>query len=70
MAGAESHTAVVRFFTFQDPALRYALIGSILLGVNIDHAATLRQARYRNEPRTCGGAKRSSPSTRRPRRAR
>lgn len=26
-----------------------------LLGVNIDHAATLRQARYREEPRTCGG---------------
>ena len=25
---------VVRFFTFRDPALRYALIGSILLGVN------------------------------------
>ncbi|MGH8018500.1 MAG: pyridoxine 5'-phosphate synthase [Opitutaceae bacterium] len=29
---------------------------SLLLGVNIDHAATLRQARYRDEPRTCGGA--------------
>jgi pyridoxine 5-phosphate synthase len=27
----------------------------ILLGVNIDHAATLRQARYRGAPRTCGG---------------
>lgn len=27
----------------------------LLLGVNIDHAATLRQARYRDEPRTCGG---------------
>ncbi|HQF37915.1 MAG TPA: pyridoxine 5'-phosphate synthase [Opitutaceae bacterium] len=26
----------------------------ILLGVNIDHAATLRQARYRAEPATCG----------------
>src|SRR5688572_332854 len=25
---------VIRFFTFRDPALRYALIGSILLGVN------------------------------------
>lgn len=25
---------VVRFFTFRDPALRYALIGSILLGIN------------------------------------
>jgi pyridoxine 5-phosphate synthase len=25
-----------------------------LLGVNIDHAATLRQARYRGESRTCG----------------
>ncbi|HEV3410090.1 MAG TPA: hypothetical protein VG095_07340, partial [Chthoniobacterales bacterium] len=23
----------VRFFSFQDPALRYALIGSILLGI-------------------------------------
>ena len=27
----------------------------ILLGVNIDHVATLRQARYRNEPNTYGG---------------
>ncbi len=27
---------------------------SLLLGVNIDHAATLRQARYREAPRTCG----------------
>ena len=27
---------------------------SMLLGVNIDHAATLRQARYRGEPETCG----------------
>src|SRR5687768_8857420 len=25
---------VIRFFTFRDPALRYALIGSILLGIN------------------------------------
>lgn len=29
---------------------------SILLGVNIDHAATLRQARYRGAGRTCGGS--------------
>jgi pyridoxine 5-phosphate synthase len=29
--------------------------GPLLLGVNIDHAATLRQARYREAPRTCGG---------------
>ena len=27
----------------------------ILLGVNVDHVATLRQARYRDEPNTCGG---------------
>ena len=27
----------------------------ILLGVNVDHAATVRQARYRDEPNTCGG---------------
>ncbi len=27
----------------------------ILLGVNIDHVATLRQARYRDVGRTCGG---------------
>ena len=27
----------------------------LLLGVNIDHAATLRQARYRTASRTCGG---------------
>lgn len=27
----------------------------LLLGVNIDHAATLRQARYRNAVSTCGG---------------
>jgi ABC-type Mn2+/Zn2+ transport system permease subunit/Mn-dependent DtxR family transcriptional regulator len=25
---------IVRFFTFRDPALRYALVGSILLGIN------------------------------------
>lgn len=29
--------------------------GPLLLGVNIDHCATLRQARYRSAPRTCGG---------------
>lgn len=28
----------------------------LLLGVNIDHAATLRQARYRAAGRTCGGS--------------
>lgn len=28
---------------------------TILLGVNIDHAATLRQARYRSASATCGG---------------
>ncbi len=28
----------------------------ILLGVNIDHCATLRQARYRDSDATCGGA--------------
>lgn len=28
---------------------------SILLGLNIDHAATLRQARYREHASTCGG---------------
>jgi pyridoxine 5-phosphate synthase len=28
---------------------------NILLGVNIDHAATLRQSRYRDAPATCGG---------------
>ena len=27
----------------------------ILLGVNVDHVATLRQARYRDEPNTFGG---------------
>jgi pyridoxine 5-phosphate synthase len=27
----------------------------LLLGVNIDHAATVRQARYRGSPETCGG---------------
>ena len=27
----------------------------ILLGVNVDHAATVRQARYRDEPNTFGG---------------
>lgn len=28
---------------------------ALLLGVNIDHTATLRQARYRGQERTCGG---------------
>jgi pyridoxine 5-phosphate synthase len=28
---------------------------TVLLGVNIDHAATLRQSRYREEAATCGG---------------
>lgn len=27
---------------------------ALLLGVNIDHSATVRQARYRTAPRTCG----------------
>ena len=27
----------------------------ILLGVNVDHVATIRQARYRDEPNTHGG---------------
>lgn len=27
----------------------------LLLGVNIDHSATVRQARYRNHPADCGG---------------
>ena len=31
-----------------------AMKKTILLGVNIDHSATLRQARYREYPRTCG----------------
>lgn len=28
---------------------------NLLLGVNIDHCATMRQARYRESPRNCGG---------------
>lgn len=35
----------------------------ILLGVNIDHCATLRQARYRDLERTCGGAIEPDPVT-------
>jgi pyridoxine 5-phosphate synthase len=35
----------------------------ILLGVNIDHCATLRQARYRQAEATCGGAIEPDPVT-------
>lgn len=35
----------------------------ILLGVNIDHCATLRQARYRQAGLTCGGAVEPDPVT-------
>jgi pyridoxine 5-phosphate synthase len=35
----------------------------ILLGVNIDHCATLRQARYRQAEATCGGAVEPDPVT-------
>lgn len=35
----------------------------ILLGVNIDHCATLRQARYRQAPATAGGAIEPDPVT-------
>lgn len=35
----------------------------ILLGVNIDHCATLRQARYRQAPATVGGAVEPDPVT-------
>lgn len=35
----------------------------ILLGVNIDHCATLRQARYRQVEATCGGAVEPDPVT-------
>ena len=35
----------------------------ILLGVNIDHCATLRQARYRQAAATCGGAVEPDPVT-------
>ncbi|MBK1877883.1 pyridoxine 5'-phosphate synthase [Pelagicoccus mobilis] len=36
---------------------------SILLGVNIDHVATVRQARYKDSPRTCGGFVEPDPVT-------
>ncbi len=36
-------------------AVREPIPGMIRLGVNIDHAATLRQARYRHAPRLRGG---------------
>ena len=35
----------------------------ILLGVNVDHVATLRQARYRDEPNTHGGFVEPDPAT-------
>ena len=35
----------------------------ILLGVNIDHVATLRQARYRDEPNAFGGFVEPDPAT-------
>src|ERR1044072_607341 len=35
----------------------------ILLGVNIDHCATLRQARYKQADATCGGAVEPDPVT-------
>lgn len=36
---------------------------SILLGVNIDHVATVRQARYKESSRTCGGFVEPDPVT-------
>ncbi len=36
---------------------------TVLLGVNIDHVATLRQARYREMPETCGRAVEPDPVT-------
>ena len=36
---------------------------SLLLGVNIDHVATLRQARYKDSPRACGGFVEPDPVT-------
>lgn len=35
----------------------------MLLGVNIDHSATLRQARYRGSPASCGGMVEPDPVT-------
>ena len=35
----------------------------LLLGVNIDHCATVRQARYRQAPATVGGAVEPDPVT-------
>ena len=35
----------------------------IFLGVNIDHCATVRQARYRQEPTTVGGFVEPDPAT-------
>ncbi len=35
----------------------------ILLGVNIDHVATVRQARYKDAPRVCGGYVEPDPVT-------
>lgn len=35
----------------------------LLLGVNIDHVATVRQARYKDEPRSCGGFVEPDPAT-------
>ena len=35
----------------------------ILLGVNVDHVATLRQARYRDEKNTHGGFVEPDPAT-------
>ena len=42
---------------------RSVLDAMILLGVNIDHCATLRQARYRELAATCGGAIEPDPVT-------
>lgn len=36
---------------------------TILLGVNIDHVATVRQARYKDSPRACGGFVEPDPVT-------
>jgi pyridoxine 5-phosphate synthase len=44
-------------------ATYYALKAMILLGVNIDHCATLRQARYRGTSATTGGAVEPDPVT-------
>ncbi len=62
--GDEKDIRIWRFSSFPASLIRSTVATPmIFLGVNIDHCATLRQARYREAPATTGGAVEPDPVT-------